>query len=153
MAKKIGKKFKTAKKKVKIKVKKPAPKKKSKKVDKGRKLYTVPEEEGQRRLESHWDRRHKTEKGYGLPPRSPRYMQDYIDAEARHWQQEFATEGDYGDDDKAETGTRYNMQSPEEKRRRKEREEETKAGGFGQELQDIEDEDPDDESYHPKKAQ
>lgn len=111
--------------------------------------FTTDDELGQRRIEGHWDHRHKTEKGYGLPFRSPREVQDYISAEARHWQQVQATEGDYGDEGKRAFGNRYSKDSPEAKRRRKERAEPKR--GFGQEMQDIEDEDFDDEHYFPER--
>lgn len=109
--------------------------------------FTTDDELGQRRIEGHWDPRHKSEKGYGTPFRSPREVQDYISPEARHWQQVYATEGDYGDEGKRPFGNRYSNQSAEEKRRRKERAEPKR--GFGQEMQDIEDEDFDDEGYFP----
>ncbi len=76
-------------------------------------------------------------------------MQDYSNAEARHWEQVYGTEGDYGDEGKRPFGDRYSKQSPEEKRRRKERAEPNR--GFGQEMQDIEDEKFDDEDYHPER--
>lgn len=113
--------------------------------------FTTDDETGQRRIEGHWDRRHKSEKGYGGPFISPRPVQDYISPEARHWEQVHQAEGDYGDEEKRAFGNRYSQDSPEEKRRRKEK---TQPQGFGQEMQDIEDEKFDDEDYHPgrKKA-
>ncbi|HSX12304.1 MAG TPA: hypothetical protein VLF61_02310, partial [Rhabdochlamydiaceae bacterium] len=104
---------------------------------------------GQRRLEGHWDRRHKSEKGYGGPFRSPRYMQDYINAEARHWEQVYGTEGDYGDEGKSRPGNRYSDQSSEEKRHLKEKSDPHR--GSGRDMQDIEDEKFDDEDYHPER--
>ena len=109
--------------------------------------FTTDDEIGQRRIEGHWDPRHKSEKGYGTPFRSPREVQDYISPEARHWQQVHAAEGDYGDEGKRPFGNRYSKDSAESVRRRKERAEPKR--GFGQEMQDIEDEDFDDEHYFP----